>query len=158
MIDLLEKAKVFRGSSRDELRAIATIAERVTSKDGESIFEAESPAEYLYVVSDGAVELRFEVTHYNATREITLDRKVSGDAFGWSALLEPGVYTISAWATRDSELLRFRASDLRSLCSENTRLGLSIMRNISEIIAERFATVQKMLVDVVQQSLIQREP
>jgi CRP-like cAMP-binding protein len=158
MIDLLEKTRIFRGCSGQELTQLVNLSEKITSREGDVIFEIESPAEYLYVISDGAVELRFRVTHYSAPREVTLDRKWRGDAFGWSALTEPKVYTVSALATRDSELLRFKASDIEGLCNEADHLGFVIMRNVSEIIGERFATLQKMLIDFVQQGLTQREP
>jgi CRP-like cAMP-binding protein len=158
MIDLLEKARIFRGCSGQELTQIVNLSEKTTWREGDVIFEIESPAEHLYVISNGAVELRFRVTQYNAPREVTLDRKWRGDAFGWSALTEPRVYTVSALAIRDCELLRFKASDIERLCNEDDHLGFVIMRNVSEIIGERFASLQRMLIDVVQQSLTQREP
>ncbi|MFQ5865186.1 MAG: Crp/Fnr family transcriptional regulator [bacterium] len=157
MIDLLKESRVFRECSTQELEAIAKICHRVTFKNGERICEAESPAEYLFIVSEGAVELRFKVTHYHAAKEITLDRKFKSEAFGWSALTEPFIYTLSALAMQDSELLRIKANDIKGLCTKNNHLGFVIMKNIAEIVGERFASVQKILIDVIQQNLIEKE-
>ena len=126
-------------------------------KAGERIFEAKSPAEYLYVVNEGMVEIRFNVTYFNATKEITLERRLKGDALGSSALSKPNIYTLSALAVQDSELIKFKASDIKQLCDENAHLGYVVMNNISEVIGERFASVQKILVDVIQQSLREKE-
>lgn len=157
MIELLKQARVFKEFTTQELQEIANICERITFKSGERIFEAESPAEYLYIVAKGGVELQFKVTHYHALKEVTLDRKLEGEAFGWSALTEPHHYTLSAMAMQDSELLRIKANDIKKLCAENNHLGYILMQNIAEIIGERFASVQKLLIDIIQQNLIEKE-
>lgn len=157
MIDLLKDSRIFKECTNRELEAISNICQRITLKNGERIFETEIPAEYLYIVGEGAVELRFKVTHYHASKEITLDRIFKSEAFGWSALTEPFIYTLSALAMQDSELLRIKANDIKRLCSENNHLGFNIMKNIAEIIGERFASLQKILIDVIQQNLIEKE-
>lgn len=157
MIDLLKEAAVFKDFTSQELIEISKICQRVAFKSGERIFEAESPAEYLYIVSQGAVELRFKVTHYFASKEITLDRKFNGDAFGWSALTEPYIYTLSALTMQDSKLLKFKANDIMKLCTDNNHLGYHLMKNIAEIIGERFASIQRILIDVIQQNLKEKE-
>lgn len=157
MIDLLKQTLVCKDFNSQELQDIANICQRVTLKNGERICEAESPAEYLFIVSEGAVELRFKVTYYHAAKEITLDRKFKSEAFGWSALTEPFIYTLSALAIQDSELLRIKAEHIKRVCAENNHLGYILMKNIAEIIGERFASVQKILIDMIQQNLIEKE-
>ncbi len=157
MVDLLKESRVFKEFTTQELGKIANICARIALKDGERIFEAESPAEYLYIVAEGAVELHFKVIYYHALKEMTLDRKFKGEAFGWSALTEPNIYTLSALAMQDSELLRIKANDIIKLCAENNHLGYILMKNIAEIVGERFASIQKILIDVIQQSLKDKE-
>lgn len=157
MIDILKEARVFKEFTTQELQEISAICEKITFKSRERIFEAETPAEYLYIVAEGAVELNFKVTHYHALKEMTLDRKFKGEAFGWSALTEPYHYTLSAITMQDSELLRIKADNIKRLCAENNHLGYILMKNIAEIIGERFASVQKILIDLIQQNLIEKE-
>ncbi len=157
MIDLLKECRVFKECSDQELAQTAKICQKVSFKNGEPIFEAGSSAEYLYVVGTGAVELRFKVTHYQASTGIALDRKFRGDAFGWSALTEPYVYTLSALAMQDCELVNLKANDMKGLCNKNNHMGYVLMKNISEIIGERFASIQRILIDVIQQNLKEKE-
>ncbi|MFQ5602432.1 MAG: Crp/Fnr family transcriptional regulator [bacterium] len=157
MIDLLKASRFFRDFTDEELEAISKIGQLVSLKAGERIFEAESPAEYFYIISEGAVEIRFELTYYNVTKEITLERRVKGDAFGSSALTKPNVYTLSAWTAQDTKLLKFKASEINKICHENAHFGFIMMNNISEIIGERFASIQRILIDVIQQSLKDKE-
>ena len=157
MIDLLKECRVFKECSDQELAQAAKICQKVSFKNGEPIFEADSSAEYLYVVGTGAVELRFKVTQYQASTGIALDRKFKGDVFGWSALTEPYIYTLSALAMQDCELVNLKANDMKGLCNKNNHMGYVLMKNISEIIGERFASIQRILIDVIQQNLKEKE-
>lgn len=157
MIDSLEECRLFTGCSKEELADIGNICQRIAFKKGHHLFEAGSPAEYLFIVIGGAIELRFKVTHYNAPQELTIDRILKGEAFGWSALSEPNIYTLSGLSTTDSELLQVKANDIMKLCKENYHLGYILMKNIAAIVGERFATMQKILIDVIQQHLIKKE-
>ena len=157
MIDVLKESRFFKDFTSKELEDIAKICQKVSLKAGERIFEAESPAEYFYVVCEGTVEFRFEVTYYNAAKEITLGRRLKGDAFGSSALTKLNIYSTSALTVQDSELLKFKASDFKKLCNENTHLGYVVMNNIAEIIGQRFASSQRILIDVIQQNLKEKE-
>lgn len=157
MIDLLKKCRLFEGCSNEKLADVGNICQRVTFKNGDHLLEAGSPAEYLFIVIGGVIELCFKVTHYNGSKEITIDRKLKGDAFGWSALTEPNIYTLSALSKTDSELLQVKANDIIRLCEENNHLGYILMRNSAAIIGERLASIQKILIDVIQQNLIEKE-
>lgn len=157
MKDILKVTRIFKECSEEELKKISEICELVFYKKEEKIFDERSPAEYFYFVVDGTVELRFTVTHYLASREITIDRKFKSDVFGWSALTKPHIYSLSAVTTKDTNLVRIHESRLKQLCIDNNHLGYIIMKNISEIIGERFDIMQKMLIDVIQQHLSKKE-
>lgn len=157
MINLLKESKLFAGCTGEEIADIANVAQKIRVQARERIFAAGEPAEYLYVVLEGAVSLRFEVSYFDASREITLDRKQAGEAFGWSVFVEPSLYTLSAFAESDAELMKVRRQDLAALCEGSHHLGFVIMKNISEIIAGRYGAVQNMLVGAIQQDLQRRE-
>jgi len=153
----LDEVSVFKDCAGQDLERLASVCEKITIKGGDRIFEAGRAAEYLYIVAEGCVELRFNVIHYNDVSQITLDRKCKGEAFGWSALTEPHEYTLSAFAAKDSELLRIKGTDIERLCRESQNLGYAVMKNIAHIIGQRFALIQKILIDVIQQSLNAKE-
>ncbi len=157
MIVLLEKSSVFKECTPQELEAIANICERMDVKNDDCIFEAESPAEHLYMLVDGAVDLRFKLTCFHSAKEITLERIFDGEIFGWSSLTGPHVYTLSASTMQASQLLRLNAQDLRRLCKDNDHLGYVLMHNLAEIIGERLASMQRMLINVIQENLKDRE-
>ena len=89
----------------------------------------------MCIVSEGQIELRFSVSHYCASKEITPDRINKGEIFGWSALANPYTYTFSANAVKDSELLRIKQSEFEEVCRKNNGLGYVLMNKITQIIS-----------------------
>lgn len=157
MLQILQECKLFKECTKRELNTIADICQEVTFGKGESVFEAKSTGEYLYIISEGVIELRFRVNFYNASQELALERKTRGEVFGWSAITKPNLYTLSAFALQNSDLLRLKGNDINELCSKNNHLGYILMRNIAEVIGERFQIVQTMLINEIQQNLRQKE-
>ena len=157
MLQILKESRLFNKCTAQELHEIVTICHTISIKSGEIIFNAKSPAEYLYIVNAGAVEIHFTVKYYNASQKITLEQKNRGDIFGWSALTNPHIYTLSAIAVQNSELIRLDSKDIKELCKANDHLGYVVMNSIAEIIGERFQIVQKMMIEEVQQNLKQKE-
>ena len=97
------------------------------------------------------------MTHYLASAEITLDQIGKGEIFGSSTSAYPYLYTVSAIAVRDSELLRIKQNDLNQLCTRNSHLGYGVMSKIAQTMSERFALVQKILVNEVQHAMKEKE-
>ena len=158
MVSLLKEARIFADCTTQELEDIATICERVSFHSGECLFEANSPAEHLFLVVQGLVELHFNVTHYSAVKELTFERISKGEILGWSASLrQPQVYALSAFAVKDSELLRIRVGDLEKLCMENDHLGHVLMKNLGETIAARFNRLRHMFINEIQHELNEKE-
>ena len=158
MVRLLKEARIFEDCTTQELEDIATICERVSFNRGEYLFEANSPAEHLFLVIKGLVELHFNVTHYSAAKKITFERVNKGEVLGWSsALTKPRVYALSAMAVKDSELLKIKVNDIEKLCMEHHHFGYVLMKNISETISKRFQVLRHMLIDEIQHELNEKE-
>lgn len=157
MLETLKRARVFKECTAQEVQAIVNVSERLTLKEEEYVFEAGSTADTVYLVIDGVIDLRFTVSHYLADKQVPIDRILKNEIFGWSALMASKPYTLSALAARDTDLLRMPAKEIRTLCSENHHFGYVLMKNIGEIIGERFQLVQQMLIDVIQQQLDEKE-
>jgi CRP-like cAMP-binding protein len=154
---LLDNVRVLQECTDQERQALRDACQPVTVQEGDRIFEAGDKADFLYFVADGVVELRFTVKHYLSTNEIAVDRIRKGEVVGWSALAESKAYSLAAVVVQGGELLRAPAADVRNLCSDNHHFGYVLMKNISKTIAARFDLTQKMLFDVIQTQLDERE-
>lgn len=157
MLELLRKSELFKDCTAQEIEKVAAACESKTFKAGETVIEAQSAANTLYIVDEGCVEIRFPVTYLLGSQEVTLDRKLKGDVLGWSAIVHPHVFTLSAVAAKDSTLLTIASVDMEKLCADD-HFGHVFMRNLADIIAQRFNMLQQMLIDVVQDRLKKQEP
>ncbi len=150
MLSFLSESRAFGECTDDELKAVAALSDIVSVKAGETIFEAGSPADYLYVLADGYVNLRFRVTSYGAPKDVTIDRKSEGDILGWSAATKPYSFSLTAVADSDCRLWKILGADLKRMCSENDHFGHVFMENMADIIGQRLNILRRMLIDVVQ--------
>jgi CRP-like cAMP-binding protein len=157
MFELLKQSRIFEGLGEDELQKITKISQVAKFNKGERIFKIGDAAEHLFIVKEGEIELRFQVTYQNISHEVCLERKCRGEPLGWSALTEPYKYTLSAYAVADSELLQMGHKELIELCESDNHLGYVLMRNIARLIARRFMLTQEKLIREIQQVLKKKD-
>ena len=153
MIEFLAQSALFGGCTLQQLDAVAKRCERRAFEAGTVVFAAQTPAEHLYVVERGSIELHFPLVCYGATQEVTVDRKLRGDALGWSSLVGGHTYTLSATATSEAALLRIRCDDLESLFVDR-QFGYVVMRRLAEVIAQRFSVLEQMFIEMLQDRVV----
>lgn len=158
MVEGLERLAIFDGLSGDQLRTIGERCELTKVKRGETIFHAGDPAQYLLFVRAGRVELRFQVEYAGAIDQYPLDTVTANGACGWSAVIPPHKYTLTACAVEDSELIRIRQTDLQACCNADPRMGYRVMENIARTIGARYELARRILVGEIQNNLKQRDP
>ncbi len=158
MVEGLERLVIFEGLTPDQVRTIGERCEVITVKRGDTVFQAGDPAQYLLFVRSGRVELRFQVMYAGAIDEYPLDTVTANGACGWSAMIPPHTYTLTACAVEDSELLRIKQSDLQDRCDADPRIGYVVMGNIARTIGARYELARQILVGEIQANLKQRDP
>ncbi len=158
MVEGLERLAIFEGLTGDQLHMVGERCEIINVERGETVFRAGEPAQYLLFVRSGRVELRFQVVYAGSASEYPLDTVAANGACGWSAMIPPHKYTLTACAVEDSELLRIRQSDLQYCCDADFQVGSVVMGNIARIVGRRYERAQRILVREIQNNLRQRDP
>ena len=113
---------------------------------GTIIFEQADYAEYLYLVVSGEVTIRYK-PHDGPVMTVT--RVLPGGIFGWSAAMNNPAYTSGAVCSLDSEVLRIRGTDLRTLCEKHLELGKIILDRLAGVIAERKHSQQRQVTTIL---------
>jgi CRP/FNR family transcriptional regulator, cyclic AMP receptor protein len=157
MVEGLQRFTILEGLTPEESDTILQRCQITTARKGEKVFDVGESAHSLFLVRFGRIELRYNVVYFNASVEIPLDIVKAGEVCGWSALIPPNRYTLTAYATEDSELLRIEQTDLQACCEANTRLGYMVMKNITRIVGERYEIARQMLAGEIQRNLEKRE-
>ena len=147
--ELLRRYSFFGFLSEKEFNAIAMIAESLSLEKGETLFEADTPAEALYLVVAGCVEFAYVVNDHNQLgvhKEYFLGEHGPGEIVGISALIEPRVYTTNARVSSAScELVKIDSSALRALCEVDTNLACRLMSEAAKLALNRLHDTRGLL-------------
>ena len=131
----LNACYLFQGLSASQLERVAAIAKEQQIEEGHWLFHEEQPAEFLYLLKDGAIEL---VTRVEDAIEIPVSiTRPNNGCLGISALVEPYLYSLSARCLQDSIVLKIDQSDLHSLMQSDIELRCTIMTNLAKKMLER---------------------
>ena len=148
---------IFEGLTAQDSEAILQRGEIITVKKGTKVIEAGQPASALLLVRSGKIELRFNVVYYNGSIEVPLEILGAGGVIGWSALIPPRNYTLTGYATEDSELLQLQGSTLQDYCEAYPQVGHTVMSNVARIVSERYEIARKLLIGEIQRDLKKKE-
>jgi CRP/FNR family transcriptional regulator, cyclic AMP receptor protein len=115
----------------------------------EWILHRDSPAEHLYLVLEGRVELRLPA--HKGESAVLLHTLASGTFVGVSALIGGETYTASALTAAPTNVLEIDGKPLRHLIATTPKLGTEIVSLVARGYAERYRQVLTRLQAVVNQ-------
>jgi len=146
MIEDLRGADLLEGLTEQELQSIEAAARAVQVADGEFLFLLGDPANSLYIVAEGVMDLCFPLPVGDDVRDITIESVRPGETLGWSALVKPYKFTLTARASGTCRLLGFDRSELLAIFEANPRIGYLLSSRLSELVGLRLLSVQALWV------------
>ncbi len=118
-----------------------------------TFFEEGQPANYLFLLTRGSVDLYFKMPDDPRHRVLAGAINAVGP-FGISALIEPHTYAMTARAGTDCHVLRIDAEPLRNTMAQDTQMGYTLMREIAQASMERMHLAQQRLAEEEQPDLV----
>jgi len=138
--ELLRRFPFFGNLENSQLVAISIIAEEETFNNGDTIFQERSPAESLFLLEEGSIDLYFTVVdnfHPELRQEFSIGEINPGEPFGISALIEPYVLTATARVSSPSRVIRINAAALRATMDTDQSLAYTLMQKIAKAAIDR---------------------
>ena len=134
--ETLQRFPLFAGLEPAFLADLSSLSEERTAQKDEWLFHEGDSADALYLIVQGSVDLKLKL---DEKRNIygTLSTLSDGNALGWSAIVEPYIYSMGAIASDQTQVLRFESKDLRALLEKSPDQGYILMRNIAQTMATR---------------------
>jgi CRP/FNR family cyclic AMP-dependent transcriptional regulator len=117
---------------------------------GTIIFEQGEITDYIYLVADGEVIVRFKPDDGPA---LTVAHVRPLGMVGWSAALGSSTYTSSAVCFSECHLLRVRSSDLRELCNKHPETGAIVLEHLATLIAQRLRNTHTHVLELLKQGM-----
>jgi len=131
----LDLNPLFKDINKEYLNILYPLFVRVTCTKGTVVIKQGDPADFLYLIEKGAVEISYKPYDGEA---MTITHVGTDGLFGWSALVGSSKYTSSAIAIEDVDALRIRGTELRKLCLENPEAGKEILDRLANAVSTRW--------------------
>jgi CRP/FNR family transcriptional regulator, cyclic AMP receptor protein len=141
---------IFNGLDSGQVDALSPVLEEVRFSAGQVIFQQGQPAEFLFILLRGQVQVRYKPYDGPA---LTVARILPGDVFGWSAALGRDIYTSGAQAAEDCSAYRIRTDNLHHLCDCDPEAGSILLERLAGVIAERLRNTHSTILDLLSQGM-----
>jgi len=142
-LDFLENVEAFTELDDDQLTAIQGCCGVAEFKRAEEIFAAGDTPEYFWIVLEGKVDLIWDMSGGSALPENTITTLTEGMPFGWSSLVPPHKYHLSAHcASRSCKAVRIPKGLLLQLFEDDAELGYKVMSKVMIVAGQRFHQLQ----------------
>ena len=147
-LDVIQGNYVFRGLTSEQVQKVASISQEKTYEAGQSIFREGEQAQNLYILEEGKVILEMRLTtapERPASPSAVIDVMTKGELFGWSALVPPHIYTLSASTADKCQLVVIDGSQLAELNDSDPVMGYEVVKRLTKIIMLRLKRSREML-------------
>ncbi|MCB0153549.1 MAG: cyclic nucleotide-binding domain-containing protein [Anaerolineae bacterium] len=148
---VLEQIDIFVDLSTDQLQLIDAITEEQSYKQGEVIFEENSPSREFCIILDGEVEIQVDPDTIGDSREdnyqpTTIAVLRRGQSFGEVAIVDPGVRSASArCGSENCKLLVINRDKFLDLLEDDFQMGYVVMRNFAADLALKIRQTNMMV-------------
>jgi CRP/FNR family cyclic AMP-dependent transcriptional regulator len=142
--EALKEFGLFDGLDDSELAKVAELCQERTFEEGDICFRQNSNANELHLCRFGKMNIVVSIWEPWA-REVTIYIAKAGEVFGWSALVEPYLYTSSAKCVEKTQEIYIKGSDMKELFDQNPRIGYVVMTNLSATISSRLSETRQKL-------------
>jgi CRP-like cAMP-binding protein len=120
---------IFQNLEADEVTALSREALRKRSTPGQALFLQGDPTDEMFLIKGGRVKLSKVLEDGT---ELTLDIRKAGDFIGENMFSEEGHYPVSAYCLEDTLTCGFSRSQFEQLVLQYPKVGLQIIKSLSE--------------------------
>jgi CRP/FNR family cyclic AMP-dependent transcriptional regulator len=128
-VELLQESRYFHGLEREALLEVAKVSRLESFERGDVLIKQDSPADALYVLAEGTVEVYVEDGATGAGRLVK--RMTRGACFGEIAILTGFSRTATVRADDTGSVLLIDAPDLEALLAREARVALSMCKTLA---------------------------
>lgn len=151
-----DASELLAGLTAEEAAEVKALGSSVKLAAGDTLFRLGSEADRLFVVERGRVALSLPMRVGGHEEDVLVEERGPGQAVGWSALVPPHRFTLTAVAQLDTEVLALPRSALLAHFAARPSVGYAVTRNVAAVTGQRLQVFQTMWVREMQRSVLQR--
>jgi CRP/FNR family transcriptional regulator, cyclic AMP receptor protein len=142
---LITESPLFADLIPEQLDLVAGCAQNVVFDEGERLFREGDQADTFFLVRHGLVALEQYVPNKGV---LTVQTVGPGEMVGWSWLVPPYRWQLSARAVEPLRAVAFDGACLRTKCGADTELGYVLLTRFSGELVELLTAARLQLMDV----------
>jgi CRP-like cAMP-binding protein len=142
------------GLSSDETEQVLALGTRLIVPSGNELFRLGDPADRLFLTESGRIRLTLPMQVRGREEDIFVEERSPGQTVGWSALIPPYRFTLTATAPLlDAAVIALPREALREYLAANPAAGYKIALNLAVVIGHRLQMFQAMWLREMQRTV-----
>jgi len=145
--------ELLNGLSSAEAEQVLALGARVIVPSGTSLFRLGDPADRLFLTERGRIRLTLPMQVRGKEEEILVEERSPGQIVGWSALIPPYRFTLTATAPLETEVIALPRETLVDYFAAHPAAGYKIALNLAVVIGHRLHLFQTMWLREMQRNV-----
>ncbi len=141
---------LLHGLAEADAARVLALGKKLVLGNGAELFHMGQNAESLYMILRGHIKLTLPMQVRGQEGNVLVEERTAGQTVGWSALIPPCRFTLTATATVDSEVLALSREGLRALFAAAPEIGCAVSLNLATVVGGRLQVFQAMWVREMQ--------
>ncbi|MBM2825489.1 MAG: cAMP-binding protein [Dehalococcoidales bacterium] len=144
----LRECQLFAGLPYATLEKIASLIVEKEYEPGTIILREGESAEELFIVQEGkvALQMTLPIPERQMSRKLTADILTKNEMLGWSAIVEPFVYTFTGVCLQKTRVFSISGAKLRWLLEDNPKIGYELLKGLIKVVASRLEETRQLLI------------
>jgi CRP-like cAMP-binding protein len=141
---MTQTPELLAGLDAAERGDVLALASSLTLSPGDVLFRLGAEATNLYLIERGLIALTMPMQIGGHEENVLIDERVAGQTVGWSTVIPPHRFTLTATAPVNTELRAFSRDALLAHFREHPHVGYVISQNVAVIVGQRLQVFQAM--------------
>ena len=143
-------ADLLKGLKPEEAESVLALGKRILLASGAELFHLGDTAECIYLISRGRLRLTLPMQIRSQQEDVLVEERSSGQTVGWSALIPPYKFTLTATASLETEVIALPREALDRYFVAHPDTGYAVSLNLSNVVGQRLQIFQAMWVREIQ--------
>lgn len=135
---------LLQGIAPDERQKILSLGSRLVLTSGAELFHMGDEADSLFLIVRGRIKLTLPMQIRGRVEDVFVEERAPGQTVGWSALIPPYRFTLTASAPLETEVLVLPRETLGQYLAANPVVGYAVSLNLASVIGQRLQVFQAM--------------
>ena len=135
---------LLKGLAPDDVDDVLALGKRLVLTSGAELFHMGDAAECLYLVSRGRIRLTLPMQVRGRDEDVQVEERTPGQTVGWSALIAPHRFTLTASAPLETEVIALSREALQGYFDAHPAVAYTVSLNLASVVGQRLQLFQTM--------------